>query len=155
LLVSRSHRLTARTRLPIARMRHLIPVIAPYTPRRADSAAATGRRGRCRPHVTCALSSRCSSLRSSHDSPLSRTPARSCREASCLALPHCHAVAPHTSTPATTGRAAPRRPPRAPPDLGPPPQTIGRRSEPTASHPAPPLPLPRATLHGLPRSVIL
>jgi hypothetical protein len=37
-----------------------------------------------RPHVTCALSSRCSSLRSSHDSPLSLTPAHSCR--GCCAL---------------------------------------------------------------------
>jgi hypothetical protein len=62
----------------------------PSTPCRVDSAATTGHRGRRRPHVTCALSSRCSCLRSSHDSPLSRTPAHSFHGASCLALLHCH-----------------------------------------------------------------
>jgi hypothetical protein len=41
---------------------------------------------------------------------------------------------------ATVVRAAPRRPPQAPPEHGPPPQTIGHCSELTASHPMPPLP---------------
>jgi hypothetical protein len=56
---------------------------------------------RGRPHVSCALSSRCSSLRSPHNSPLSHTPAHSCRRAARLALPRRHAAAPRTSTAAT------------------------------------------------------
>jgi hypothetical protein len=67
----------------------------------------------------------------------------------------CHAAASRASAPATVGRAAPRRPPQAPPELGPPPRTIGCRSEPTMSHYAPLLLPLRSPLHGPPRPVIL
>jgi hypothetical protein len=110
--LNRSHQVTGRARVT----QHLDH--RAYTPHRVDNAAATGRRGRRRPHVSYSLSSCCSSLRSSHNSPLSRTPARSCRGALHLALPCRHTAAPRATTPTTASRAAPRRPPQAPPNLG-------------------------------------
>jgi hypothetical protein len=109
----------------------LKPLAPGYWSRARDTASRSWR-----PHVSCALSSRCSSLRSPHDSPLSRTHARSCRRAPHLAFLCRHTAASCASTPANAGRATPRRLPRAPPELGPPPQTVGRRSETTISNSA-------------------
>jgi hypothetical protein len=58
-----------------------------------------------------------------------------------LASPFTSAMLQHPA-----GRATPRRPPRAPPELGPPPRTIGRRSEPTTGHPVPSCSSPAAAL---------
>jgi hypothetical protein len=63
-----------------------------------------------------------------------------------LTVDLCHVAASCAPTLATSGRATPRQPPRAPLELGPPPRTIGRRSEPTTGDPAPSCSSPMATL---------
>jgi hypothetical protein len=120
------------TCLPCARRTRLKPTVPPLSGRSCRTAP-------CHLPLPASMRIPCATALSLHCSSRRNTPRLF---SSLLATPTSRVAAlllsaPHAPELTAVGQAAPRQPPRAPPELGPPPRTVGRRSEPTASNLAP------------------